>query len=352
MAVDALTTSERKKWLVIDTDAGVDDAFAIAMALKTAHQYGYEIRAITTVFGNCSLDQVIKNVSKVRAACGMDLHTGPRIYRGCDDPIIKEFKMDAAYFHGKDGLGNNDFVDEDSGVLDDGNDAAGQLITICREAKQCNAAVTLLTLGPLTNLAAAIKMDDNLVLSIDSLVIIGGCGNGHGNVRRTAEFNVAADPEAAAIVFDNLAAKSKICTVVSWELTLATPIPWEVFDELNSTESAKRSRLNRFLREISTFSYCPGKREPIPHFSIPGEHFNGAVVCDALAMAVALNPEAMIRSSHTVNAEVELCGTLTRGQTVVDWGCYDGIIRPKNCNWVMEANNEAYIEMFKAIYDR
>lgn len=339
-----------KKWLCIDTDAGVDDAFALAMGMKLAPSYGFDIKLITTVFGNCGLEQVIKNVAKTRAACGKDNSSGPTIVRGCEHPIIKETLIDATYFHGGDGLGNNTFADEESGVLD-GNNAANEIIKMSYESKHQGASMTLLMLGPLTNLASAIQIDDSFLLDVESLVIIGGCGNGHGNVGRTTEFNVNADCEAASIVFSWLADHNKLCTLVSWELTLATSIPWQIFDELNSEENMKTSRLNHFLSEISRFSYSFTKRNPIPHFSDPGEHFNGAVICDALAMAVALNPDRVIVSSHDVNTEVELAGRITRGQTVVDWGCYDGIIRPKNCKWIMKIDDSVYQQMFRQIYN-
>jgi purine nucleosidase len=346
-----MSSSEaEKKWLCIDTDAGVDDAFALAMGMQLAPIYGFDIKFITTVFGNCGLEQVIKNVAKTRAACGKDCLSGPSIIRGCEHPIIKETLIDATYFHGQDGLGNNSFPDEESGVLD-GNNAAHEIIKMCYESKEQGAQLTLLMLGPLTNLARAIQIDETCLMHVDKLVIIGGCGNGHGNVRRTTEFNVNADCEGASIVFTWLADNNKLCTLVSWELTLATSIPWQIFDELNSEESTKKCRLNHFLSEISQFSYAFTKRNPIPHFSDPGEHFNGAVICDALAMAVALNPDSVITSSHDVNTEVELAGHITRGQTVVDWGCYDGIIRPKNCKWVMQIDDDVYRQMFRDIYN-
>lgn len=338
-----------KKWLCIDTDAGVDDAYAIAMALQLADNFGYEIKFITTVFGNCGLEQVIKNVAKTRAACGKSFLSGPSILRGCNHPIIKETLIDATYFHGLDGLGNNDFPDEEHGAPE-GNTAAQEIIKICYDAKAQGAHLTLVMLGPLTNLARAIQIDESCLVDVGSIVIIGGCGNGRGNIGRTTEFNVTADCEGASIVFSWLAERNKLCTLVSWELTLAHSIPWSLFDDLNSEENASKSRLNNFLREIAQCSYCPSKRVHIPHFSDPSEHFHGAVVCDALAMAVALDPDSLIVSSHDVNTEVELAGHFTRGQTVVDWGCYDGVIRPKNCRWVTKVDDSAYQKLFRDTY--
>ena len=68
-------------------------------------------------------------------------------------------------------------------------------------------------------------------------------------------------------------------------------------------------------------------------------------------MAVALNSENLIRASEKVNVEVELTGKLTRGQTVVDWGCFDDIVRKKNCDWISKVDLEVYTNMFKEIFD-
>jgi purine nucleosidase len=333
------------------SDAGVDDAYALVMAIKLSQQHNYQLKLITTVFGNCSLPQVIQNVSKIRHACGLSTDTGPKISSGCCHPIIKETMMDATYFHGNDGLGNNTFPSQESGIEDENlNRAAEDLIQLCHEAKEKNEKVTLIMLGPLTNLARAISIQDDIVTYLDEIYIMGGCGNGHGNVKRTTEFNITADCEAASIVFNNLCQHEKLCTIISWELTLENTIPWDLFDEMNSEESDKTSSISSFFRGISQFSYHPDKRIPIPHFSIPSEHFHGAVICDALAVAIALDPQNLIQSQTLVHVDVELKGELTRGQTVVDWGCYDGIVRTKNCQWVLVAKSDVFVEMFRKMY--
>jgi inosine-uridine nucleoside N-ribohydrolase len=77
----------------------VDDAVALSMGMKQASKYNYEIKMITTVFGNCSLDNVLKNVAKTRAACGLDAASGPAMVRGESEPLAGE-RIDAGYFHG------------------------------------------------------------------------------------------------------------------------------------------------------------------------------------------------------------------------------------------------------------
>lgn len=340
-----------RRWLLVDTDCGVDDAVALCMAFKLANKYNYEFKMITAVFGNCSLENVVKNVAKTRAACGLDATTGPTIFIGEENPMVASSRLDAGYFHGTDGLGNNSFPDEPVSLQKDDH-AVDALLATCAEGQDREIPVTLLTLGPLTNLAKAIEKDVSILKKIDKFVMIGGCGNARGNVNRTAEFNVMADPEAAQYVFSALLNQDVVCTVVSWELTLAYSIPWDLFDEVMSDEFARRSRKNNFIKEICRYSYCsPHLRMSLKHRSHPDEHFGGADICDALAMAVALNPDDLIQDSELVNVEVELEGKLTRGQTVVDWGCFDGVERKKNCKWITRLNHQAYTQMIKELFD-
>lgn len=336
--------------MVVDTDAGVDDAFALAMALRLAASFDYEVKHISTVFGNCGLEQVVKNVAKCRKAaakCGQ----WPTLSKGSAHPIIKENMLDASYFHGLDGLGNNDFPDEPSGIQDSDKHSAEVLIDLLAEAKELGKEVTVVMLGPLTNLAEALKRKSSLLEEVHRLVVMGGCGNARGNVRRTTEFNVQADPEAASIVFSHLLNTRKLCTLVSWELTLKATIPWDLFDELNSESSCSKATLNHFLSKISAHSYHVEKREHIGDCS-SSDCRPGAVVCDAVAMAVALcSEEEMVTESKDVNVEVELEGSITRGQTVVDWGCFDGVERLPNCRWVLDVDHAKFCRMFSDIYE-
>jgi purine nucleosidase len=256
-------------------------------------------------------------------------------------------------------MGNNNFPEEiqESDVLD--VCAVDKLIAMSHAAEEAHALLTMVFLGPLTNLAHAINKDVSFLKKIHRIVIIGGCGNGRGNVHRTTEFNITADPEAASIAFNAFAQHNIICTIVSWELTLAHSIPWSLYNTYMNKEMASKSRLNNFLNEICAFSFGNTQKQiSIPNADNnnnanhpPGERFSGAVICDMLAMAVALNPSELIKSSEQVNVEIELHGTLTRGQTVVDWGCFDGVNRVKNCDWIMEINDSYLYNMFERIFD-
>jgi purine nucleosidase len=316
-----------------------------------SYRYGFQVKLITTVFGNCSLEKVIKNVAKVRSACGLGSASGPPIHPGCEEPLIGGAPIHAEYFHGADGMGNNSLPDEDSGITADTPSAVDAIISVAQLAERAGAELTVLTLGPLTNIARAIQKHGALLSLIHRLVVIGGCGNARGNIYRTTEFNVTADPEAAQVVLSGLIEANKICTLVSWELTLAYSIPWPIYDELMSDSRARASRINGFLKSVCDFSFGAHSRQPMEHYSKPGEHFGGAVICDALALAVALDEPGVVSAHQCVNVEVELTGSITRGQTVVDWGCFDNVDRQKNCHWITGVNLETYLAMFRSVFD-
>jgi purine nucleosidase len=200
------------------------------------------------------------------------------------------------------------------------------------QAEKEGATLTIITLGPLTNLALALALDKNLVGRVGRLVAMMGCGNGRGNATRVAEFNAWCDPEATARVLRG----GWAVEVVSWELCQAFPIPWEPFDQALASDGTH----NRFLSKILDKAFVQSRagEDPCRQKDL------GAVICDALAVAVALDPTvAMV--SDDVHVDMELAGVHSRGQTVVDWGCYDGVRREPNCDWVRRVDMEKYCSM-------
>jgi len=329
-----------KKWLCVDTDAGCDDAVALCFALS---QSVYEVKLITTSFGNSSLAQVNINVAKTRKACGRSSATGPRIVQGANGPLVGGVALEASYFHGQDGLG--DVSEADSVELDLENDdaledarvsAVDALLELCLQAQQEQAELLCVTLGPCTNLAAALASPDGgdvlITSSISKLVVMGGCANARGNVTRCGEFNVCADPEAAAAVFSE--SRWKSITVVPWELCVSHPLLWHEFDKILSSPI---SLVGNFIKHILQLAYVlrrQGEEEKRAD--------SGAVVCDLLAIVVAID-ESMVEDIERVHVEVELEGKLTRGMTVVDAGhCYDGVLRTRLVRWVTKINQDKY----------
>ena len=213
------------------------------------------------------------------------------------------------------------------------------LIGVGEEAKREGAELVIVTIGPLTNLAQAMMEGGGggWMGGVERLVVMGGCGNAHGNASRVAEFNVKADVTAAAHVFEHWRGQM---TVVSWDLCCGNPIPWRAFHEAVSKEHHE-GEVGRFLKAICRDIYSSEKDAD----KRSGE---GAVICDFLAVACAID-RAVVRGREMVNVEVETGGGITEGMTVVDWGCYDGVEgREKSVEWVKELDMEKAIEMLGA----
>ena len=271
--------------MIIDTDAGVDDALAILMALADP---SVEVVGITTLNGNVSLPNVERNVGTILNAFGAG-HIP--IYRGAARPLLVD-APDAADIHGADGLG-------DAGLraprdLESTHAALG-IIELAKRYPGC----TLVTLGPLTNLAIALSLEPNLAQYIGKTIIMGGAPKATGNITATAEFNIYVDPEATALV---LSRGNLQPTMVTWENTLDHPILWDRWEALLDAGDMGK----RFVRPMCTnlMNWAKTRNRP------------GMLMADPKAMAVALDPSCAT-VSH-VYIEVD-CGTgIGRGMTAVD----------------------------------
>ena len=282
--------SEKQK-LLIDTDAGVDDAIAIMMALVHPRA---EVVAITTVNGNVDVDKVTKNVGLILDQYDADVP----IYRGADRPLIAD-AVHSDFVHGSDGLGGVTTTYPSTKHTPESEHAALGLI---RLAKMHAKNLTLLAVGPLTNLALALRLDPTFMNNISRLVVMGGAIEAHGNMTPAAEFNIYADPEAAAIVFD---AGFHDLSLLSWETTTQYPLLWSEFDELAEINSDRAA----FFRKITTQTARLIKEE---------YGLTGFLLPDPLAAAVALEPDLVTLAPH-LPVSVEIIGEHGRGLTSVDW---------------------------------
>ncbi|PNF39343.1 hypothetical protein B7P43_G01510 [Cryptotermes secundus] len=204
----AAVQSRRVLNLVIDTDVGSDDAMAIILCSAAQRKGDANIWGITCVHGNTSLQNVCANTLKT-------LHTLGRldipVFRGAADSIVETFQR-AENIHGSDGFGNFDYRDApDVAQVMQKENAVNYLTRI---ASQNPGAVTLLCLGPLTNVALAIRMDPSFCTNVKEIFIMGGNIEGIGNVTAAAEFNFWCDPEAAYVTIHNM--KCQI-TIFPWE---------------------------------------------------------------------------------------------------------------------------------------
>jgi purine nucleosidase len=181
-------TPGRKKKVIIDTDCGVDDALALILALKSNE---LDVLAITTVSGNVHVSQVNQNVSRILEILPNEENL--ILAQGADRPLKRESK-EAGSVHGKDGMGDiQGHVPSKTLPLDD----RPAWKVICDLAREYPQEITLITLGPLTNLAMAVEKDPDSVRRLHEVVSMGGVFFDVGNVGPDAEFNVMADPDAA-----------------------------------------------------------------------------------------------------------------------------------------------------------
>ena len=371
----------RLRRLIIDTDAGVDDCQALLMALGAHARGDVTIECITCVGGNVHVDKVLPNVRRCLAAAALQtvatleiaadtietetsdtsgnshhiaaaasLLTIP-IYKGCSEPLIKDPDgdgADAKFWHGTDGLGNaSSAVDQqlaEPGCVD--RFKIIQRTATTRPAKAATAAydpnllhcptskdhpalkiaemcmaspgeISIVAIGPLTNIALACKLFPNFPASVRDFVFMGGTRFARGNANLTAEFNAFADPEALQICLRYFKGKQ---TMVGWDLTARCGMP---FDWVYGNWLADAGGGLGGPRPAAAFLSLVSA--DIVHKSRNGPWRDaGLLVPDPLAMAVAIDPSVVVESVRYF-ATVELAGKRSRGMMVLD---YDGLFTP------------------------
>lgn len=301
--------------LIIDTDAGVDDAEAIMLAL---HHSDVTVEAITTVSGNTHVDKVVRNVFTVLDIMEADVP----VYRGSDRPLVQELEH-ADEFHGSDGMGDMDDRQPSQRKLAEGH-AALELIKRINESPD---EITLIALGPLTNVALAIQLDPSLPEKIKQFYFMGGTIAAQGNAGLTSEYNIEGDPEAAFMV---LRAFSH-ATMLSWETTVRHAFAWEKFDELTQIDTKRGRFFQSMTKKTSKFL-----REEIG--------YAGYLLPDPLTMSILMEPDLLLES-ETHFMTVELNGKYTRAQTVIDY--YDRFGKEANVTIATKVNTDGVYELYQ-----
>lgn len=181
---------ENKRKIIIDTDPGIDDAIAIAIALFSDK---LDVKLITTVAGNVSVDLVTENALKLLTFWGKNIP----VAKGAREPLMQVFE-DAANVHGATGMDGYDFGEPNRSNLLEGH-AVNEMRRVLLES---DTKMTIVAIGPLTNVALLLKMYPEVKEKIDEIVFMGGSLT-RGNRTVMGEFNIATDPEAAKIVFSS-----------------------------------------------------------------------------------------------------------------------------------------------------
>lgn len=283
--------------LLLDVDCGLDDAQAMMMALAAPD---VQILGITCVSGNTSLDNVCKNALRILSVC-QKLEIP--VFRGACKPILGK-TLHAGHFHGQDGLG--DVPDPNAPGLEL-IQKEGAVEAMTRIVREHPGEVYLVALGPLTNLALAVRADPTFPKQLKGLYIMGGNIESRGNTTVCAEFNFIADPEAAYIVLNEF-----LCTtyIATWEFTCRSKLPWEFCDRWLGQDSEKA----RFLKRICQRTMDNCRYGDFSDELVAG---NGFVPCDSYAMAAAID-DSFVTAYQEVALSVELTGTYTRGMMVLD----------------------------------
>ena len=282
-----------RRKLVIDTDPGIDDAIAVIMAMQSPE---LDVIALTTVFGNASVEETTRNAhTLIDAAERPDV----RVISGASAPLARPYAGAIPHIHGADGLG-------DGGISRSATPASQGLSAaefICQEARKRNGTLSILALGPLTNLALALRLDSDLQDRVESLTIMGGNAFCPGNASPCAEANMLGDPEAADVV---LGARWPV-TLVGLDVTQRIRLNPQTLERICSGTSARSGVL----------------RSAIPlykRFYLETNGIDGILCHDPAAVAMLLRPGLFQLTRLPIRVETAGLG---RGKTWPDVGGTD-----------------------------
>ncbi|MDZ4395437.1 nucleoside hydrolase [Cypionkella sp.] len=300
--------------IIIDTDPGQDDAFAIMLALGSPEDI--EVLGIVAVAGNVPLALTQKNS---RMICELAGRPDVKVFAGCDRPLKRKL-VTAEHVHGKTGLDGPSLPDPVM-PLQAQHGVEFIIETLRREA---SGTVTLCPLGPLTNVAQAFLQAPDVVARVQQIVLMGGAYFEVGNITPAAEFNIYVDPEAAEIVF-----KSGVPLVV---------MPLDVTHKVLTTRArveafrAMGTEVGRVSAEWADF---------FERFDMEKYGSDGGPLHDPTVVAYLIRPD-LFKGRH-INVEIETQSELTLGMTVADWwGVTD---RAPNAYFVGDVDAEGFFDL-------
>lgn len=296
-----------KRPIIIDTDPGIDDALAIAIALFAEE---LDVRLITTVAGNVCLEHVTNNTLKLLHFLEKDVP----VAAGASRPLIEPL-VDASNVHGATGMEGFDFPEPKKELLLKEN-AVNAMYRVLMESDE---PITLVPIAPLTNIAMLLSLYPEVKSKIKEIVLMGGSAS-RGNKGVMSEFNIATDPEAAKIVFDSGLPIVMAGLDVGWK-ALVYPEDSEKMKDMGKT---------------GEMAYCLFKK-------YRGGSFNtGLKMYDSCAIAYLLCPE--LYTMEEAYVDIELSAGMTRGCTVVDLKGYLG--KEPNTKVCMDIDGEAFRAWF------
>ena len=333
--------------LILDVDTGIDDSLALLYAAASPEA---ELVAVTCVGGNVDAHQVERNTRSVLELAG---RTDVEVALGRDRPLVRPIET-TPETHGPQGLGHAE-LPAPSRPLSERNGVD----VILDAARRRPGEITLVTLGPLTNLALALLREPDLPRRLKGWTLMGGAYRHPGNTAPTTEWNIHCDPEAAKIAFAAWGVSAAVHghgrpVALGLDVTegakvlpdhvvaLARAAGSEPDDSLALARGEDPMHATRSVASNPIVRYVADALRFYMEFHAEYDGFYGAFIHDPLVVAAALDP-SLVRT-EAVAVDVEIGGTLTTGETVTDWrGVWK---RPQNVDVAVEADAPEFLRRF------
>jgi len=298
--------------LIIDCDPGVDDAVALLLAFASPQ---LDLLAVTTVGGNVAVEKTARNARILRHIA--DREDVP-VHAGAERPLARE-PMDAGEFHGVEGLGSLEPYEPGAGLCEGhGVDAIIDLVT-----SRPSGSVTLAVMGPMTNLALALRKAPHLVDQLGPVVVMGGARSEGGNITASAEFNIWADPDAAAEVFAS-GCEMIVLGLDATHQVRASEDRIAAIEAIGSPSADAAAAMLRFSQDVER--------------RIVGE--DASPLHDPCTVAYVLRPELF--ETRPCQVAVETASDLTRGHTAVEFRVAAATARH---HWAVRADGQGVFDL-------
>lgn len=298
--------------IIIDTDPGIDDALAFLLALASPE---IKLEALTTTQGNVNLEKATRNalsVLELARASHIPVASGSLL------PLVQPLRASAA-IHGESGIGNSNLPEPQSKPVP--VHAVDYLIEkILAEPGQ----ISIFPIGPLTNIAMAIRKEPEFARAVKELVIMGGAILEHGNITPLAEFNIYVDPHAAHIVFHS----GIPMTLIPLDVTHKCLLKLEQIERLMKIDSP----ISRFIKDAVEV-YLKASFEL---------GYEGSALHDPLTLAIIIAPELLTLKEYYV--DVDISGGVSMGKTFAD--IQNLLKKPANMKVAMNVRGNDFIELF------
>ncbi|CAI8605217.1 unnamed protein product [Vicia faba] len=282
-----MASQTEPKKIIIDTDPGIDDAMAIFLALRSPE---IQVIGLTTIYGNVYTTLATRNALHLLEYAG---RTDIPVAEGSHVTLMKETKLGVVDFvHGTDGLGNQNFPPPNGKPIEES--AAEFLVN---QAKANPEKVTVVALGPLTNIALAIQMDPEFAKNIGQIILLGGAFEVNGNANPAAEANIFGDPDAADVVFTSGADILAVGINVTHQVVLS-----------GSDREKLASSKGKFAQ------YLTGILEVYFSYHCDAYNTNGVYLHDPTALLAAVDPSLVTCTEGAVRVQTS---GITRGLTLL-----------------------------------